>query len=163
MYALGVWHNFQDNILLSQLVTKPLVPLINRQQQLLLTFKIINCYGRSWVCVPEMLSRHASVRIFQTVSRLAYLSRFSKKNFAHSCFCVIGHHVCIFTSRYFHASSSLRPLSSRACENDNKYSLSYRCYIYKAIDRQQTVRSVSSVSSVDQRTTEVTSAVSQRF
>ena len=133
MYTLGAWHNSQDNVLLSQLVTKPLVPLINRQQQLLITFKIINCYGQSWACVPEML---LLLRIFQTVSGLAYSSRFPQKNFAHSCFRVIGHHVCIFTSRYFHASSSLRPLSSRACENYNKYSLSYRCYIYKAIDRQ---------------------------
>ena len=58
---------------------------------------------QSWVCVPEMLLRLASVRILQTASRLAFSRTSPKNNFVHSRFRVTTHGVFTFTSRFFRA------------------------------------------------------------
>ena len=58
---------------------------------------------QSWACVSEKLSRLASVRIFQTASRLASSRTFPEKNFEHSWFRVIAYRACIFTLRCFRA------------------------------------------------------------
>ena len=67
-----------------------------------------NLVSQSWACVPEMPLRLASVPIFRTASRLAPSRGIPNKKFAHSCFRVIAHRVCIFTSRYFRAPDLLR-------------------------------------------------------
>ena len=53
-------------------------------------------FAQSWARVPEMLLRLASVRIFQTASRLR--AHFPKKKFALSWVRVIAHRVSAFAS-----------------------------------------------------------------